>query len=91
MAEVLTNDLDLGEHEIGYIWLAGQTPPEDSAPGKWIVKKSPLAWAVLFLSINGPEYVIQTFSPTEGGERVAKVMAQKLVHISWGYEVVPQF
>ncbi len=91
MAEVLTKDLDLGEHEAGYQWVAGQTPPEDSAPGKWVVKKNLLAWAVLFLSSNGPEYVIQTFPLTEGGEKAAKVMALKLVHISWGYEYVPQF
>jgi hypothetical protein len=91
MVETITKDLDLGEHQTGYEWLAGRTPPRDRAPGKWIARKNQLAWAVIFRSFSGAEYVIQTFPLTDGGERVAKVMAQKLVQISWGYEYKPQF
>jgi hypothetical protein len=85
MMEVrIADNLDLGEHEAGYGWKAGDTRPRDSAPGWWGVRKGRTAWVVIFRSINGPEYTIQSFSLTTSGERAAKVMALKLVDIAWG-------
>jgi len=72
------------EAEVGYEWDAGLTPPGDSAPGRWTVRRDTDHWVVLFHSFNGPEYIIQTFAPTEDGERAAKGMALKLVDIVWG-------
>lgn len=72
--------------EIGYEWDAGNTPPGDKSPGRWTVKRTAENWMVLFRSFLSAEaeYVIQTFPPTESGERAAKGMALKLVGIAWG-------
>jgi hypothetical protein len=70
--------------EVGYEWDAGNTPPGDSAPGRWTVRREDGQWVVLFHSFKGPEYVITTFAPTEDGERAAKTMALKSVEIAWG-------
>ena len=78
-----TENLDIGNHEPGYEWAAGETPPNDTAPGKWVVKLTHV-WAVVFRSApTGAEYIIQAFSPDDEGERVAKTMANKLVDIAW--------
>ncbi len=84
MAETRTTEnLDLGNHESGYEWVAGTTPPNDTAPGNWVVKLTRV-WTVVFRSApTGAEYIIQAFSPDDEGERVAKVMANKLVDIAW--------
>jgi hypothetical protein len=85
MVEAKTaEELGQGEPQVGYEWDAGLTPPGDSAPGRWTVKRDTDHWVVLFHSFKGAEYVIQTFSPTEDGERAAKGMALKLVDIAWG-------
>lgn len=84
MAEIETKDLDLGEHEEGYSWVSGSTPEGDPAPGRWLVRKTAEAWTVNFRSINRVEYVIQDYADTEEGERVAKLMALKLVDIARG-------
>jgi hypothetical protein len=85
MEQVKTaRELGLGEPKRGYEWEAGETPPGDSAPGRWIVKKRARDWAVLFHSDKGVTYIIHTFSPTEEGERAARSMALKLVDIAWG-------
>ena len=85
MEQVKTaRELGLGEPQRGYEWEAGGTPPEDSAPGRWTVKKRARDWAVLFYSDKGAQYVIHTFSPTEEGERAARTMALTLVDIAWG-------
>jgi hypothetical protein len=77
-------ELGLGEPQPGYEWEAGWTPPGDSAPGWWTVIKRARDWAVLFHYNEGAQYIIQTFTPTEEGERAAKIMALKLVDIAWG-------
>lgn len=77
-------ELGFGEPKPGYEWDAGNTPPGDKSPGQWTARRDPENWVVLFHSFNGPEYIIQTFSPTEDGERAAKTMALKLVDIAWG-------
>lgn len=87
MAEVKTaQELGHGEPQVGCEWDAGLTPLGDSAPGRWTVRRDPDHWVVIFHSFNGPEYIIQTFTPTEYGERAAKGMALKLVDIAWGRE-----
>jgi hypothetical protein len=85
MAKAKTaKELGQGELEVGYEWDAGLTPPGDSAPGRWTVKRDTDKWVVLFHSFNGPEYIIHTFPPTEDGERAAKGMALLIVDIAWG-------
>ncbi len=79
-----SEELGFGEPEPGYEADMGNTPPGDKSPGRWTVRRDPDAWVVLFHSFNGPEYVIQTFSPTAEGERAAKTMALRLVDIAWG-------
>ena len=77
-------DLYLGVHEPGYKWVAGETPPGDSAPGEWFVRLYEDAWIVMFRSAPaGVEYVIQPFRPNDKGERAAKNMANKLVDNAW--------
>jgi hypothetical protein len=75
-------DLDLGGHEPGYEWVAGQSPPDDDYPGKWIVRLSDV-WAVVFRTEMKVEYPIQRFNPTDEGEKAAKIMANKLVDNAW--------
>lgn len=72
--------------EPGYEWDAGITPPGDGSPGRWTVKRTLENWVVVFHSFlsAGAEYAIQTFPPTEAGERAAKGMALKLVDIARG-------
>jgi hypothetical protein len=85
MPEIKTaQNLDLGGHEPGYEWVAGQTPPNDPSPGKWIVRLSDV-WTVLFHAApTGAEYPIPIpFAPDEEGERAAKNMANKLVDNAW--------
>ncbi len=77
-------ELGLGKTGHGYEWEAGETPPGDSAPGRWVAIKRAQDWAVVFHSAKGAEYVIHTFSLNEAGERAAKTMALKLVDIAWG-------
>jgi hypothetical protein len=72
------------EPKVGYEWNAGDTPPGDSAPGRWIVRREGNNWVVLFHAFKGPTYVIHTFPPTENGERAAKIMTLKLIEIAWG-------
>lgn len=84
VAKLETDRLDLGEHLCGYEWEAGETPPGDAAPGKWVVRKVPDEWVVLFRSRKGAEYLIQNFSPTDDGEKAAKGMALRLIDIDWG-------
>lgn len=79
-----TNKLDLGKHDVGYEWQAGSTPPGDSAPGRWVVRLTDVGWVVLFKSNVGTEYPIHTFQPD--GEKVAKVLALRVVDIAWGRE-----
>jgi len=79
-------ELGFNEPEVGYKWDAGSTPPGDKAPGRWAVRRYPDHWVVLFHSVDGPEYIIHDFEPTEEGERAAKIMALKLVDIAWGRE-----
>ena len=87
MEQVKTSrEFGFGEPQTGYEWDAGNTPPGDNSAGRWTVKRSEDGWVVLFHSFNGPEYVIQTFAPTDDGERGAKTMALKLVDIAWGRE-----
>ncbi len=92
MVEIRIADaLDLGNHEPGYEWKAGGTPQGDNDPGTWLVRLRPGGcWVVIFRSIASVEYEITTFPLTDKGERAAKVMALKLVDISWGREV-PRF
>ena len=83
MTTKTVENLDLGVHPVGYEWVAGETPPNDPGPGKWLVRLSDV-WTVIFRSApTGAEYVIQAFSPDDEGERVAKRMANKLVDIAW--------
>lgn len=83
MEQVKTaQELGLGKPKVGYRWDAGSTPPGDEEPGRWAVRRDPRAWVVLFHSFEGTEYIIQTFSPTEEGERAAKIMAVKLVKMA---------
>lgn len=77
-------ELGLGKAVYGREWEAGETPPGDSAPGKWAAAKRARDWAVLFRSTKGIEYVIHTFPLTSTGERAARSMAAKLVEIAWG-------
>jgi len=72
------------EPTVGYEWGAGDTPPGDSAPGRWAVMREENKWVVAFHAFRGPTYVIHTFPSTEDGERAAKIMALKLVDIAWG-------
>lgn len=89
MAEVKTaENLDLGGHKVGYEWVAGRTHPRDPSPGEWLVRKCADCWDVIFRPGTGAGhtrlgYVIQSFSPTDDGERAAKGMANKLVSIAW--------
>lgn len=85
MAEAKTaQDLDLGGHPPGYEWAAGETPPDDAAPGRWFVRKYEDCWNVMFRSApTGVEYAIQPFLPNDRGEKAAKLMANKLVDIAW--------
>jgi hypothetical protein len=77
-------NLDLGGHEPGYEWVAGETPPNDPAPGKWLVRRLAGSWRVLFRSApTGAEYKILDFSPDDSGEKAAKGMANKLVNNAW--------
>jgi hypothetical protein len=77
-------NLDLGGHEVGYVWVAGKTPPNDSSPGEWIVEYDGKWWRVLFRSTpTHVAYIIQAFSPDNEGERAAKGMANKLVDNAW--------
>ena len=79
-----TEDLDLGGHEPGYEWVAGETPPGDPAPGEWIVRLYEDCWRVMFRSVpSGAEYPIQKFCPDDDGEKVAKSMTNKLVDAAW--------
>lgn len=82
MTEVKT--LDLGRHDTGYEWRAGETPPGDSTPGYWMVRKDQTRWTVLFRSQSGAEYFIYTFSLADDREKLAKEMAVKLVDFAWG-------
>jgi len=84
MEEKTHRELHSKEPAVGYEADMGLTPAGDKSPGRWTVRRDPEAWVVLFHSFNGPEYVIQPFSPTEDGERAAKTMALKLVDIAWG-------
>lgn len=84
MPEIITQDLYLGEHEAGYQWVAGSTPEDDPAPGRWLVRRTADNWVVLFRSVRRAEYVIQEYDGTAEGERVAKLMALKLVDIARG-------
>jgi hypothetical protein len=77
-------ELGFGEPEVGYEWNAGSTPPGDSVPGCWLVRREGDSWLTLFRASNGTEYVIHTFSLGEDGEREAKNMALKLVDFAWG-------
>ena len=77
-------ELGLDEPKVGYEWDAGNTPPGDSAPGRWVVRRKGDSWVVLFHTSKGPEYVIHTFPPDENGEKTAKTMALKLVDFAWG-------
>lgn len=77
-------ELGFDEPKVGYEWNAGDTPLGDSAPGWWMVRRDENKWAVLFHAFKGPTYVIHTFSPTEEGERAAKIMALRLVDVAWG-------
>ena len=77
-------ELGLEEPKVGYEWEAGNTPPGDSAPGQWVVRREGERWIVLFHAAKGAEYVIHTFPPDEDGERAAKTMAIKLVDFAWG-------
>jgi hypothetical protein len=77
-------ELGLGKAVYGREWEAGETPPGDSAPGRWTAAKRVRDWAVLFRSAKGIEYVIHTFPMTDSGERAARAMAAKLVEIAWG-------
>jgi len=72
------------EPKAGYEWDAGCTLPMDPSPGRWTVRRDTNHWVVLFHSftIVHTEYIIQSFSPTEDGERAAKTMALKLVDIA---------
>ena len=74
----------LDKPKLRYDWEAGGTPPGDSAPGRWAVVRRARDWAVLFRSVKGVEYVINTFPLSEAGERAAKTMAAKLVDVAWG-------
>ena len=84
MPEVKTaENLDLGGHAAGYVWVAGKTPPGDSGPGEWIVRLSDV-WTVKFRSLpTGIEYPIEEFCPDVDGEKAAKGMANKLVDNAW--------
>ena len=85
MEQVKTaRELGLEEPKVGYEWGAGDTPPGDSAPGQWTVKRDKNRWAILFHASSGATYVIHTFPPTEEGERAAKTMALRLVDVAWG-------
>jgi hypothetical protein len=77
-------ELGLAKPRRGYEWEAGETPPGDSAPGRWVAIKRARDWAVIFRSTKGNEYVIHTFTLSEAGEKAAKTMAIKLVEIAWG-------
>lgn len=77
-------ELGFEEPEVGYEWEAGSTPPGDSVPGRWVVRKDEDSWAVSFHASNGTEYVIHAFPSDEDGERAAKAMALKLVDFAWG-------
>jgi hypothetical protein len=77
-------ELGFDEPRVGYEWDAGSTPPGDSAPGRWIVRREGDNWVVLFRASRGTEYAIHAFAPNEDGERLAKMMALKLVDFAWG-------
>jgi len=77
-------ELGFEEPKVGYEWEAGNTPPGDSAPGRWLVKREGERWVVFFQTSKGTEYIIHTFPPDEDGERAAKTMAIKLVDFAWG-------
>ena len=83
MEQVKTSrELGFGEPKVGYQWDVGSTPRGNEEPGQWTVRRDPKAWVVLFHSFKGTDYIIQTFSPTEEGERAAKTMAVKLVKMA---------
>jgi hypothetical protein len=77
-------ELGLGKPGHGHEWEAGETPPGDSAPGRWAAVKRAQNWVVIFRSAKGAEYVIHTFPLSEAGEKAARTMAMKLVEIAWG-------
>lgn len=87
MEQIKTSqELGFEEPKVGYEWDAGNTPPGYKSPGRWTVRRDPDNWVVLFHSFSGAEYVIQTFSPTEDGERACKTIALMLLEIAWGRE-----
>ena len=73
-----------GEADIGYEVDIGGTPPGHPSPGRWKVRRDTGGWRVLFRSLEGAEYVIHVFSPTEEGEQAARSMGLCLVDIAWG-------
>jgi len=60
-------ELGFNEPKVGYKWDAGNTPPGDKAPGRWVVRRDPDHWVVVFHSVDEQEYVIHNFEPTEQG------------------------
>lgn len=48
-----SSELGFGEPKPGYEWDAGNTPPADKSPGRWMVRKDEDSWVVLFHSFMG--------------------------------------
>lgn len=89
-----SQELDLGNTEIGYEWLAGSTPSTHKTPGRWIVKREPKKWVILYQGLleGAPQAlreealrgsIIRSFPPTEEGERLAKTTALQIVATAW--------
>ncbi len=77
----------------GWEWSPGCTPIKDPSPGKWIVRRSIDSFDVIFHSYltpeareGGPEYLIDSFNPTDAGELGAREMALKLRKESYRQE-----
>lgn len=77
-------ELHKEEPPIGYEADMGCTPPGHRSPGRWMIRRDEGSWTLLFHSLQGAEYVVQEFAPTEAGERAARCMGLNLVDIASG-------
>jgi hypothetical protein len=70
-------ELGSQEPKVGYEWGTDFTSPLFSVPGQWIVRRDPYTWTLLFRHSTPIMFdqLLQTYPPTEEGERLAKQQA----------------
>lgn len=75
---------------IGGEWDAGLTPAHWPLErrGRWTARLTETGWEVVFhpLTPGQTETALESFPPTEDGERQAKALALKDVEEAWGVE-----